>query len=264
VAAEDLRLVAFDMEGCLTADPTVWELMHRRWGTWASHGAPYWRRFRAGEVDYDTFARLDVAAWRGAPAALLEAAARDVRLMPGAAALLARLRRRGVAAAVLSNGLLCVAERFRREFGVAHVFANRAVARDGVLTGELDLLVPYAAKGRVLADLAKRLGLERRHIAAVGDGPQDVALWRARPRTTWRRPTSAAWARSSFAAARRRAAGFSQRAAGPSGPRRRPPRRCSSRASRGWRSRWGLRTSPRRPVARRSSTPPGVGSARPA
>ncbi len=43
-----LRLVAFDMEGTLTCDPTVWELMHRRLGTWESHGLPYWERDAAG------------------------------------------------------------------------------------------------------------------------------------------------------------------------------------------------------------------------
>ena len=48
-----IKLVAFDMEGCLTDDPTVWEIMHRKLNTWESHGDPYWRRYRAGEFGYD-------------------------------------------------------------------------------------------------------------------------------------------------------------------------------------------------------------------
>ena len=177
MTASTVRLVAFDMEGCLTADPTVWEIMHRKLGTWASHGEPYWRRYRAGEFAYDTFAWMDVAVWRGAPRSLLEAAADEVRLMPGAGALLNALRDRGVAIAVVSNGLLCVAERFQRAFGVEHIFANRAVARDGLLTGELDLLLPYDAKGKVAAELAARLGLSPSQVAAVGDSPQDAAMF---------------------------------------------------------------------------------------
>jgi len=171
-----VELVAFDMEGCLTTDPTVWELMHRRLGTWESHGLPYLERFRAGELDYDEFARLDVAAWRGAPAGLLEECAARVPLREGCAELLRALRRAGVALAVITNGLRCAAERFRA-LGVEHVFANRALADGAVLSGRLELEVPYGGKGRVLRRLAARLGVARERVAAVGDGPADVAMF---------------------------------------------------------------------------------------
>ncbi|NLW49271.1 MAG: HAD-IB family phosphatase [Candidatus Brocadiaceae bacterium] len=173
-----IRLVAFDMEGCLTADPTVWELMHRRLDTWTSHGLPYWERYRAGGLDYDEFARMDVAVWRGAPVEDLRAASADVPLMAGCPEVLAALAERGVAVAVVSNGLLCVAERFSKGFAVAHTHANRVVVRDGRLTGELDVRVPYAAKGILLGRLAARLGLDRSAVASVGDSPSDVAMFR--------------------------------------------------------------------------------------
>ena len=83
------------------------------------------------------------------------------------------------AVAVVSNGLLCVAERFRRDYGVAHVFANRALADGGRLTGEIELSVPFAAKGDALRGLAAHLGLDRSEVAAVGDGPADVGMFRA-------------------------------------------------------------------------------------
>lgn len=172
-----IRLVAFDMEGCLTCDPTVWEIMHRRLDTWHSHGLPYWQRFLAGGVHYDEFARMDVAVWRGAPAELLREAACQVPLMPGCAEALAELRRAGAALALISNGLMCVAERFGRQHGFAHVHANRALSRDGALTGEIEIRVPYEDKGRVLARIAAELGLGRDQTAAVGDSRADVAMF---------------------------------------------------------------------------------------
>jgi phosphoserine phosphatase len=178
MAARDIKLVAFDMEGVLTDDPTVWEIMHRKLGTWESLGEPYWDRYRAGEFDYDTFARMDVAAWGGAPAALLGQAASEVRLMAGCAELMGSLNEAGVCVAVISNGLLCVAERFREEFDVEHVCGNRAEARDGKLTGEIDIRVPYEDKGEVLRSLAAGLGLERSEIAAVGDSTSDIGMFR--------------------------------------------------------------------------------------
>lgn len=175
---EPIRLVAFDMEGCLTADPTVWELMHRRIGTWESHGLPYWDRYRAGGLDYDEFARMDVAVWGGAPRETLRLAAADVPLMPGCREVLAALAERGVAIAVISNGLMCVAGRLVEELGVAHALANRVVTEGDRLTGELEILVPYAAKGALLRELAARLGIDRAGIATVGDSPSDVAMFR--------------------------------------------------------------------------------------
>jgi len=197
-----VRLVAFDMEGCLTAEPTVWELMHRELGTWHSHGLPYWERYLAGAVHYDEFARMDVAAWRGAPEALLRQAAMRVPLVPGCAETLRKLRRAGVHLALISNGLMHLAERFRSEFGFSHVHANRALSDAGTLTGEIEIAVPYEGKGRVLKEIAATLGLRREEIASVGDSAADLAMFREsspcdrarprsppRPRTCWRTTT---------------------------------------------------------------------------
>jgi phosphoserine phosphatase len=177
VPDDSIQLVAFDMEGCLTADPTVWEIMHRKLGTWESHGLPYWQRYRAGELEYDQFACMDVAAWRGAPAPLLEQAAREVPLMQGCAELLRALHVEGVRVAIITNGLACVARRFQEAFGVSHLHANEVRVEGGRLTGEVEIRVPYSGKGELLRALAETLGLRRDQIAALGDSDSDIAMF---------------------------------------------------------------------------------------
>ena len=174
-----IKLVAFDMEGCLTADPTVWEIMHRKLGSWESHGLPYWQRYCAGGLDYDEFARMDVAAWGRAPVSMLEEAAAEVPLMNGCAELLSALHAAGIRTAVISNGLACVAERLSRSFGVAHVYANRVVKDGERLSGRIEILVPYGGKGQVLTGLERRLGVRPEEVAAVGDSVSDIAMFRA-------------------------------------------------------------------------------------
>ncbi|MDP6107048.1 MAG: HAD-IB family phosphatase [Candidatus Brocadiia bacterium] len=186
-----IKLVAFDMEGVLSADPTVWEIMHGKLGTWDSHGRPYWERYQAGEFGYDRFARMDVAVWRGADVGLLREAAREVRWTDGCAEVLGALAEAGVAAAVISSGLLCVASRLEDEFGIEPIFANRAMAEGERLTGEVDMLVPYEAKGGILRSLAARGGIERAQIAAVGDSHSDVAMFREAAVSVAFRPTHA-------------------------------------------------------------------------
>ena len=173
-----IEFVALDMEGVLTAEPTVWEIMHRKLGTWESHGLPYWNRYRAGEIAYDAFARMDAAVWKGAPESLLLEAAAEVPLTPGCAELLDGLRERGVRTAIVSSGLLCVAKRLAGRFGVVRALANRRRAHNGRLTGELDIRVPYEDKGRILKALMAEMDVAPERAAAVGDSRSDAAMFR--------------------------------------------------------------------------------------
>ncbi len=161
----------------MTSEPTVWEIMHRKLGTWESQGLVYWNSYLRGEVEYDDFARLDVRTWAGTSVSELEEAARQVPTMPGVEELLPALVGAGLSVALISNGLLELAEHIAGQYGVQHVFANRALHRDGKLTGELDILVPYESKGAVLTRLMSRLGLSPENVAAVGDARADLAMF---------------------------------------------------------------------------------------
>ncbi len=165
------------MEGCLTRDPTVWEIMHVKNGTWHSHGEPYWKSYLAGELHYDEFARLDVNAWRGADEDLLKTAANEVRLMPGCREMLDALHEMNMYTVVISNGLMCVARRLVEECGIKTAHANRAVVKDGKLTGELKLDVPFGEKGSILAKIMEETNAEPRRVAAVGDDTGDLPMF---------------------------------------------------------------------------------------
>jgi len=172
-----IRLMAFDVEGTLAEAPTVWERMHGKLGTWQSHGLKYLKQYVRGDLDYDTFARMDVAAWKGARAALLKECADEVSWMLGARDVLRSIAAHGTHVALISNGLDVVADRLAAEVGGALVFANHAVVKDGTLTGELDLRVGFHDKGATLHALTNRLGLTRAQVAAAGDGPNDISMF---------------------------------------------------------------------------------------
>ncbi len=177
MSANGIDLVVFDMEGTLTATPTVWELMHGKVGTWTSHGLPYWEQYKAGQLGYDEFARLDTATWKGQPVELLDRAVEEVPLMEGCRELLVHLAARGIRAAIVSNGLERLGLRLARDFGIARVLANRERTEGGRLTGELELAVPFAEKGEMLARIAGEMGIPTRRVAAVGDGPADIGMF---------------------------------------------------------------------------------------
>ena len=175
--ARKLKLVAFDIEGTLTVDPTVWEIMHKKRGTWQSHGQPYYERFLQGEFDYDTFAKMDVATWRGARYDMLEASACEVGYMPGCGDVMRTLHERGVSICAISCGLDVLSRRLSDEFGIEYHFANTAVHENGTLSGELQINVPFREKGHVLQDVMDRLGVVPEEVASVGDHYIDVPMF---------------------------------------------------------------------------------------
>ena len=179
----ETKLVVLDMEGTLTTNPTVWELMHLKIGTWASHGLPYWEEFKSGGMNYEEFARKDVATWRGASEHLLAEAVEEVPLMDGCAELLRFFDARGIPSVIVSNGLERLGLRLARDLPVTRVAANRELVEDGRLTGELDVLVPFCEKGSTLLRIASEMNVQPGEIMAVGDGVADVAMFRSAGRS---------------------------------------------------------------------------------
>ena len=98
--------------------------------------------------------------------------------MTGCADLLRFLRDRGILAVVVSNGLERLGLRLAEELPFARVLANRELVADNTLTGELEIVVPYDAKGQALLRTAAELDVAPAHIMAVGDGSADINMFR--------------------------------------------------------------------------------------
>ena len=175
-----LRLVAFDMDGTLVDVDSSWAAVHRHFDDHNNEGL---RRFLANEIDDEEFIRTDIAVWwRHAPDLSvddLEAILARVPLVPGAPALLAELRRRGVRTAIVSGGIDLLARRVARELSIDLALANGfRVTPHGRLTGEGIVRVPIHHKDEALARVQEMLGVRPEETASVGNSDIDVGLFR--------------------------------------------------------------------------------------
>ncbi len=146
-----------------------------------------------GELDFAEALRRRVALLRGLEAAVLDRVWEEGRLppSPGAEALVAGLRRRGIRAAVVSGGFEHFTARLARRLGLDAHRANRLAVEGGRLTGELaGPVVDARAKAAYLEELCGRWGLRPEQVVAVGDGANDLPMlrraglgvaWRAKP-----------------------------------------------------------------------------------
>ena len=113
----------------------------------------------------------------GLSVAALDELATALPLSPGAAALIAELRARGVVLAIASGGFTFAADTLRRDLGFAHAFANTLGIADGVLTGEVvGAVVTAERKAAVVDELRARYHLAPAQIVAIGDGANDRAM----------------------------------------------------------------------------------------
>ncbi len=156
----------------------MWQHVHERLGLWDGRAEEYWRRYRAGEIDYATFCSLDAAHWAGVPEARARSFADELPYNPGVPAGLRRLRGLGVPIVLLSTGLTLLTDRIVAEFGLDGAFTNQLEVADGVLTGRADVQVQDGAKGRILDRVTERFGVPPAGMAAIGDSYNDVDVAR--------------------------------------------------------------------------------------
>ncbi len=170
-----MRLIAFDLEGTLVKSVSSWVELHKRFGTWGK-GKEYAERFFAGEFDYVTWAELDASLWKGHTKEEIMEWVNSVEYMDGAKELIEFLKKNDFKIAILSSGLMCLAERIARELGVDYVFANELIFdENGGITGKVNPIVDFKSKGAILRELKKSLNPE--FTVAVGDGYNDLSMF---------------------------------------------------------------------------------------
>ncbi len=171
-----VRLIAFDLEGTLVKSVSSWVELHKRFGTWEK-GKEYAELFFSGKIDYVKWAELDASLWRGHTREEIMEWANSVEYMDGAKERIEFLRTNDFRIAILSSGLMCLAERIAGELGVDYVFANELVFdENGVVTGKVKPLVDFKSKGVILRGLKNELRPEL--TVAVGDGYNDLSMFR--------------------------------------------------------------------------------------
>lgn len=174
-----MPLVAFDFDGTLTA-AEMNVLLGQLIGA-ETEMATITDRAMNGDLPYSESLRSRVALLEGLPVAEVDRALSTVELRPGATDVLAALSDADVPVVILTGGFERGVRSALEAAGVAvdRVVANRLVAADGVLTGEVTGPLVDGAKVAILESLATEHGVPLAAVVAVGDGANDRSLLEA-------------------------------------------------------------------------------------
>lgn len=183
--ARSIRVICFDVDGTLVQHPlhkTVWQVLNERYVDGDAVNGERFARFKAGELTYPDWVRLDVMDWieRDVRREHIAAAIRaELFATPGAHATIDALKERGYRVAVISGtidatlGELLGGVRFDR------CFTNRLHFHDDGRIASWEA-TPYDVHGKpqALDRIAHELGVTREACAFVGDAWNDLAVLR--------------------------------------------------------------------------------------
>lgn len=177
MSANRFKLVVFDLDGTLINVDSIWRFLHEKLNTW-SKAKVYAEMFYRGEIDYATWARLDVSLWRGVPFKLIEDFSSEIGYVENAYETVSWFRRMGCKVGVISAGLSVLAEKVMLDFNLDFAEANRLIVRNGLLTGEVEVTMAHGEKDKVLDKVIRRFRVKRDECIAIGDDESNISLFK--------------------------------------------------------------------------------------
>ncbi len=170
-------LLVADMDSTIVDGETLDDLAHR-----AGSGdavAAITRRSMNGEIDFADALAERAATLRGVSLTALAETWSEVRLVPGARALIATMRRHGALCVLVSGGFTYFTERVAALCGFDDHRANVLLDDGALLTGEVARpILDREAKRQALDAFTLQRGVKRSATLAVGDGANDLDMLR--------------------------------------------------------------------------------------
>lgn len=171
-----IKLVIFDIDGTILQTYS-WQHIHQNMGTW-TQAEKHHNLFFKNQITYKQWAQLDAALWKNQPLTKINQIINHMPYTRGAKQTITTLKQKQVKTYLLSAGLTQVAERIQKETDTNGYAANSLKIKDGYLTGEVEVNVPFHNKDKHLPTILQKFNLASQECAAVGDDPTLIPLFK--------------------------------------------------------------------------------------
>lgn len=172
IAKEEKRLIVFDMDSTLI-DAEIIDELAKMAGV-EDEVKELTSKAMNGEIDFETALRERVKLLEGLPVEVMERIYDQIKLTEGAKELIESLKKAGYKVALVSGGFTYFTEKLKNELGLDYAFGNELEIKDGKLTGRIKgRVITAEEKARIIEEIARKEGIRRENIVAVGDGAND-------------------------------------------------------------------------------------------
>lgn len=172
VFRREKRLVVFDMDSTIVDAEIIDEVAKR--AHVENDVSLITRKAMAGEMDFKESLIRRVRLLKGLKESLLKEVFDGLKLTPGAPELVRALKSQGYKVALVSGGFTYFTDRLNEVLSFDHVYANKLVIENGVVTGEVEGdIIDAERKGEIIEELRMLYGLQKEQVVAIGDGAND-------------------------------------------------------------------------------------------
>lgn len=136
-------------------------------------------RAMAGELDFYESLKERAVFLKGISLENAKKIVENLPMMPGAAEIIKYLKDKGIKVVVFSGGFHIATDPTQARLGFDINFANELHHKHGILTGQIGGEMMFGdSKGKMLARLKRFLGLDSSEVAAIGDGANDLSMFK--------------------------------------------------------------------------------------
>ena len=172
----DFGLLAMDMDSTLLAIESIDEVadMHHI----KPQVAAITQQTMRGEISFEESITNRTALLKGLNQdALQKVYDERVKLSPGAEKLLTQAKMAGLKTMVISGGFTFFTDRIKEKLALDYAAANILEIKQNMLTGKVvGEIIGKEGKAKVLKQVRDELGLQRKHVIAIGDGANDLGM----------------------------------------------------------------------------------------
>ncbi len=174
------KLIFIDVDGTLTHGLSSWELVHHYFEQnvpgMVNEMNKNTKLWEDGKIDYNTWARLDVALWKGQKYTELEKALLPPNLINGAKEGISKLKENGLYTVLVSGGINIMVNEVKRLIGADEAYSNIICEDNGYITGEVKVPVGNS-KVEVVDRVIQRMNIDRKNTFAIGDHINDKEMF---------------------------------------------------------------------------------------
>ena len=174
---QQFKLVAFDLDGTLTQEASIWEFIHKRLGKWYGFAEDYQNQFLSGKISYEEFCERDAEVWKGMKVEELFEIVKTVPFHSGVDELIQYLKQKGLKLSMVSSGLSLLSDWVHEKYGFDYSVSNDLLHENGILTGRVKIQVRYDKKAEWVKQILKKFGVKPEEVIAIGDSKGDMDMF---------------------------------------------------------------------------------------
>lgn len=172
-----IKLAVFDFDSTLMDGETITEFA--KIANVSKKVSEITAKAMAGEIDFFESFVQRVALLKGVKMSQIYEVASNLPFITGAKELIAHLKSKNIKVVVFSGGYHAATDIAKEKLGFDASFANYLHEKDGNLTGLAGGEMMFGdSKGKMLRELKSLLGLKKDEIMCVGDGANDISMFK--------------------------------------------------------------------------------------